>query len=49
VAETLIAAMAAVAGPAWRSEHETAWRDALAVVAAAMLDGAKAAHSTAAA
>jgi len=49
VGEILIAAMATVAGPAWRSEHESAWRDALAIVAAAMLDGAKAAHSTAAA
>jgi putative two-component system protein, hydrogenase maturation factor HypX/HoxX len=49
VGETLIAAMATVAGSAWRSEYESAWRDALAVVAAAMLDGANAAHSTAAA
>jgi len=32
--------MATIAGTAWRSEHESAWRDAFAVVAAAMLDGA---------
>ena len=49
VAEILIAAMATVAGSAWRSDYESAWRDALAVVAGAMLDGAKAAHSTEAA
>ena len=46
VGETLIAAMATVAGAAWRSEHESAWRDAFGVVAAAMLDGAKAEHAT---
>lgn len=45
VGETLIAAMATIAGAAWRFEHESAWRDAFAVVAAAMLDGAEAAHS----
>jgi hemoglobin-like flavoprotein len=49
VGETLIAAMATVAGAAWRSEHESAWRDAFAVIATAMLDGAQGAHSTAAA
>jgi methyl-accepting chemotaxis protein len=49
VGETLIAAMATVAGAAWRSEHESAWRDAFAVIATAMLDGAALAHSTAAA
>jgi putative two-component system protein, hydrogenase maturation factor HypX/HoxX len=49
VGETLIAAMATIAGAAWRSEHESAWRDAFAVVAGAMLDGAKAAHATTAA
>jgi hemoglobin-like flavoprotein len=43
VGETLIAAMATIAGTAWLPEHESAWRDAFAVVAAAMLDGAKAA------
>lgn len=45
VGETLIAAMATIAGAAWRSEHELAWREAFAVVADAMLDGAKAAQS----
>ena len=46
VGETLIAAMASTAGRAWLSEHESAWRDAFAVVAAAMLDGAKTAVPT---
>jgi methyl-accepting chemotaxis protein len=45
VGETLIAAMATIAGTAWLSEHESAWRDAFAAVAAAMLDGAKAVPS----
>jgi hemoglobin-like flavoprotein len=49
VGETLIAAMATVAGAAWRSEHESAWRDAFEVIATAMLDGATVAHSTTAA
>jgi methyl-accepting chemotaxis protein len=49
VGETLIATMATIAGAAWRSEHESAWREAFAVVAAAMLDGAKAAQSATAA
>jgi hemoglobin-like flavoprotein len=40
VGETLIGAMAEIAGSAWLAEHESAWRDAFAVVAAAMLDGA---------
>jgi methyl-accepting chemotaxis protein len=43
VGETLIAAMATVAGPAWRPEHERAWREAFGVVAGAMLEGATAA------
>lgn len=47
VGDTLITAMATIAGTAWSSEHESAWRDAFAVVAAAMLDGAKAAHPAA--
>lgn len=46
VGDTLIAAMATIAGTAWLPEHESAWRDAFALVAAAMLDGAKAAHPT---
>jgi hemoglobin-like flavoprotein len=49
VGETLIAAMATIAGAGWLSEHESAWRDAFAVVAAAMLEGAKAAHARTAA
>jgi hemoglobin-like flavoprotein len=43
VAEALLASMAAIAGAAWSAEHEAAWRGALAIVAAAMLDGANAA------
>ena len=43
VGNALIAAMAAVAGSAWRSEYERAWREAFAVVAGAMLEGATAA------
>jgi hemoglobin-like flavoprotein len=43
VGETLIGAMRTIAGPAWRPEHEQAWRVALATVADAMLDGATAA------
>jgi hemoglobin-like flavoprotein len=49
VGEVLIAAMAAVAGPAWQAEHERAWREAFAVVAEAMLDGATTATLEAAA
>jgi hemoglobin-like flavoprotein len=49
VGDALIAAMAAVAGSAWRSEHEQAWRAAFAVVADAMLEGATAATLDAAA
>jgi hemoglobin-like flavoprotein len=42
VGEALISAMAAVAGPAWSSRHEVAWRHAYAIVAATMLEGAEA-------
>jgi nitric oxide dioxygenase len=49
VGEALIAAMATVAGPAWRPEHERAWREAFAVVAGAMLEGATTASLEAAA
>lgn len=42
VGEALIEAMATIAGPAWTSEHESAWHKAFAIVAAAMLDGANA-------
>lgn len=41
VGEALISAMAAVAGPAWSSRHEDAWRHAFAIVAATMLSGAE--------
>jgi methyl-accepting chemotaxis protein len=49
VGEVLIAAMAEVAGAAWRPEHEAAWAAAFGVVAGAMLDGAAAAELEAAA
>ena len=49
VGEVLIAAMAAVAGSAWEPEHERAWSEAFAVVAGAMLDGARTAALEAAA
>jgi hemoglobin-like flavoprotein len=42
VGEALIGAMAATAGSAWLPNHETAWRQAFAIVAATMLDGATA-------
>ena len=40
VATVLVAAMAEVAGAAWRRRYEHAWTTALGVVAGAMLDGA---------
>ena len=49
VGEVLIAAMAAVAGSAWRPEHERAWGEALTIVSGAMLEGADAAALEAAA
>jgi hemoglobin-like flavoprotein len=49
VAEVLIAAMAAVAGPAWKPEYERAWGDALGVVAGVMIEGAEEAALEAAA
>lgn len=49
VGEVLIAAMEAVAGPVWQPEYEQAWREAFAVVAGAMLDGATTATVEAAA
>ena len=49
VGEVLIAAMATVAGPAWRPEHERAWGEAFGIVAGAMLEGATAAALEAAA
>jgi methyl-accepting chemotaxis protein len=39
VASVLIAAMAEVAGDAWRPEYEAAWSEALSIVAGAMLSG----------
>jgi hemoglobin-like flavoprotein len=42
VGEALISAVAAVAGPAWSSRYEAAWRHAFAIVAATMLEGAEA-------
>ena len=41
VGEALVAAMASVAGPAWRPDYEQAWEAAFAVVAGAMLEGAE--------
>jgi hemoglobin-like flavoprotein len=49
VGQALIGAMATIAGPAWSSTHESAWRHAFAIVADAMLDGATAATLEAAA
>jgi hemoglobin-like flavoprotein len=49
VGEVLIGAMARVAGPAWKPEHEAAWPKAFGVVAAAMIEGAEAAQLDAAA
>lgn len=40
VEEALIGAMAAIAGSAWSSTHESAWREAFAIVAGEMLEGA---------
>ena len=40
VGQALIAAMAEIAGDAWRPEYERAWAAAFEVVAGAMLDGA---------
>jgi methyl-accepting chemotaxis protein len=39
VGAALIAAMAELAGDAWRPEYERAWSDAFSVVAGVMLDG----------
>ena len=49
VGAVLIAAMATIAGPAWRPEHEAAWREAFGIVAGAMLEGATTAALEAAA
>jgi methyl-accepting chemotaxis protein len=44
VGEVLLAAMAKVAGPAWKPEYEQAWSEAFSVVAWAMIEGAEAAE-----
>jgi hemoglobin-like flavoprotein len=49
VGEVLIASMAAVAGDAWRPEHERAWGAAFEIVAGAMMEGAQEAALEAAA
>jgi methyl-accepting chemotaxis protein len=49
VGSTLIASMAAIAGPAWTPEYEAAWSAAFDVVAGAMLAGAAEADLAAAA
>jgi hemoglobin-like flavoprotein len=49
VGSTLIASMAAIAGPAWTPDFETAWAAAFDVVAGAMLAGATEAELAAAA
>jgi nitric oxide dioxygenase len=49
VGETLIGAMAEVAGDAWRPEYEEAWQNAFELVAGTMLAGAEAASLDAAA
>jgi hemoglobin-like flavoprotein len=41
VGEVLIASLAEIAGEAWRPEHELAWGAAFAVIADAMLSGAR--------
>jgi hemoglobin-like flavoprotein len=49
VGSTLIASMAAIAGPTWTPDFETAWAAAFDVVAGAMLAGATEAELAAAA
>ena len=44
VGAALIASMAAVAGPAWTPEYESAWSAAFDVVAGALIEGATAAE-----
>src|SRR4051794_30207335 len=41
VGEALIASLAEIVGDAWRPEHELAWGAAFAVIAEAMLSGAR--------
>jgi hemoglobin-like flavoprotein len=49
VGEALIAAMADVAGAAWKTDYAEAWAEAFDIVAFAMLEGAEAAKLVAAA
>ena len=49
VGEALIAAMASVAGPAWKPQYERAWCEAFKVVARAMIEDAELAELDAAA
>ena len=42
VGSALIASMAAIAGPEWKPEYESAWGAAFGVVAGAMIEGATA-------
>lgn len=49
VGTVLIAAMAAIAGPAWNADYERAWAAAFDVVATTMLEGAREAELAAAA
>ena len=42
VGTALIASMAAIGGPAWKPEYESAWSAAFDIVAGAMIEGAKA-------
>jgi hemoglobin-like flavoprotein len=45
VGQVLVAAMAEVAGEAWRPEYERVWAEAYGVVAGAMLEGAASAQA----
>ena len=47
VGEVLITSMAEIAGDAWTLEYEQAWTEAMAIVVAAMLDGANSVASAA--
>jgi len=44
VGTALIASMAAIGGPAWKPEYESAWSAAFDIVAGAMIEGANAAE-----
>ena len=49
VGEVLLASLAEIAGPAWTTEYERAWGEALTIVAGAMIEGAESAKLQAAA